>query len=935
MNFRMTGLLSLLSVMAMTTGADVKAGKLQGEITLDGKLDEAVWKETPAHSDFKMLKGRNKQNRRPTRTEFRIICDENHIYIGLRCEEKEIRQLVKTWTAGPSEMWQNDAVEIFLAPCGRKEKYYQFALGAANSRFVQYYEEAGNTTPETFGGRFDSAVFYGDDFWSAEIRIPLTAFYHTPHSEWSTKWLVNVTRSRPKAGEYATWSPLLNKYHEPGSFRTVSGFPAKPAGQIASIATADAALTRFRDDRHYDGKFKIRIDSEKAAENLHLNLHSEQLDKDAGQKISLKRGKNSITIPAEFKQPGKMTITMELKNSDDKVLAERQYVLNAKYEPIRIAFDRPFYSQCFFPGQDASRIKGRVLVSADIHEIALSSGGETYRLPVRGGVAAFDIQNTQTEGKIVLKAEFEQAGKKTAQTQTVRILKPTGRKMVWIESPRRLVINGKRSFGFGWYGGGGRGGFRISQAFADKYPSPAAKHPFNFGSPVMMTAPQLLRGTPVSTEYMLDTVPSEIMKKKIRQRIEQNSQRDFDYYYLADEPEFHNVSAVYLEHMYKLIKELDPFHPVMIITTRPEVFIDCADILNPHIYIKPIVDDRGRRTLGTPVSAAADAARQILHSDRKDKLIFGTPQVFNYRYVNQYAVFPTFDETNAWIWSLICCGGQGLTPFIYYDHASRPDLDFGVDYIYNSIDRLSDWLTGPNEAVKVDTSDKNVETSLIEAERGILLIAVNVSPEKQSLRISSPVLKKYTELFRFREEGKQKIDGDGFYLTLDPYQVHIYSSGKLDEGLFSLSELRKKIAAAEKDRCSSPSILFEKGKRIEFNSSPVNGTDTSVPEDKLFDGVRNITGWLPLVGKHIWIELGFRKFTAKFTRLRIYGANLGVPDFSILKYGKWITLKPTEVKREKYLLELNFGQKYSTVKCRIDWKKWIRDFEIYEIELIP
>lgn len=96
MNFRMTGLLSLLSVMAMTTGADVKAGKLQGEITLDGKLDEAVWKETPAHSDFKMLKGRNKQNRRPTRTEFRILCDENHIYIGLRCEEKEIRQLVKT-----------------------------------------------------------------------------------------------------------------------------------------------------------------------------------------------------------------------------------------------------------------------------------------------------------------------------------------------------------------------------------------------------------------------------------------------------------------------------------------------------------------------------------------------------------------------------------------------------------------------------------------------------------------------------------------------------------------------------------------------------------------------------------------------------------------------------------------------------------------------
>ena len=103
----------------------------------------------------------------------------------------------------------------------------------------------------------------------------------------------------------------------------------------------------------------------------------------------------------------------------------------------------------------------------------------------------------------------------------------------------------------------------------------------------------------------------------------------------------------------------------------------------------------------------------------------------------------------------------------------------------------------------------------------------------------------------------------------------------------------------------------------------------------LFDGVHDILAWRPIGGKAPWMELGFRKFTAKFSRLRIYGANLKAPEFSILKYGKWNILQPAEIKQDKYWLELDFGKTFSTVKCRIDWKKWTRGLELYEIELIP
>jgi hypothetical protein len=108
-----------------------------------------------------------------------------------------------------------------------------------------------------------------------------------------------------------------------------------------------------------------------------------------------------------------------------------------------------------------------------------------------------------------------------------------------------------------------------------------------------------------------------------------------------------------------------------------------------------------------------------------------------------------------------------------------------------------------------------------------------------------------------------------------------------------------------------------------------------VKEDKFFDGVKDILAWRPKdYLQPIWIELGFRKFTAKFSKLQIYGWQLNEPEFSILKYGKWIRLKPVSMKKEKYSLELDFGKTFSTVKCRLEWTKGNKGFEIYEFELL-
>lgn len=912
---------------------------LKGSLVLDGKLDESAWKQAVPQSGFSILKSRNKNNLKPAKTEFRILADAKNLYLGIRCSEPEMKNLTIKTKKGSENIWAEDSVEVFLAPCGRKENFYQFVITAGNVTWCQYYEEAGNVTPENFGARFDSEVFIGKNFWSVEARIPWNAFYHTPSHEWKDKWLFNVVRTRIKKSEYSSWSQLQSGYREPGNFRTVSGFPKKRAEQGIFISNVTGLLQNMKQENHYTGILQIPVNAEQEQHCLFLNVVSDGIHAIAGKTVVLKRSNNLLEIPAIFTKTGKITFKVELRNGKGATVAERFSTVNIKYEPIKFIFEKPFYSQNFYPGQDSSRISGTLQISALVSSVILNAGDKSYPLPVKNGIAVFDIPNPVKAGSVTLSAFIEKNGKKTAEQKAeIKILNATGRKMVWIEKPGRLVVNGKRIFGLGWYGGAGRGGFLISEAFAEKYPSPAAKHPYNIDRMVLIAPPNILKSIG-SSEYERDVYPSEKAIQKFLQTIEQNKNKDFIYYYLADEPEFHGVSSVYLEHVYHIIKKADPYHPVMIITTTPDKFMNCADILNPHPYIKPMVNEKGIRTLGRPVNAITDSARLFLKANRKDKLLFGTPQVFNYRHVNQYAVFPTFDEVNAWIWGLICCGGQGLTPFIYYDHASRPDLNFGMDYIYTSIDRLSPYLTAPVEPLPATVDNQNIEQRLMETKDGGLLILANTSPEKQRVTCQAEALKKYNSLYLFRESGMQNVGQGKITLNMEPYQVRIFTSRKLDQGMITMTEFRRKVAAAEKDRCSSPSILFEKGHRIEVSSSLCVITDTCVPEDKLFDGVKDVFAWRPRYyntpDQPAWLELGFRKFTAKFSKLRVFGWKLGEPEFSILKYGEWITLKPVSVKKGKYSVEADFGKIYTTVKCRVKWKNVPAGFEIYEFELIP
>jgi hypothetical protein len=209
-------------------GAEMEAKNKYG-IVLDGKMDEPVWDTVAPYTGFKKLVSEGGQPAVPD-TIFKVLPCEDRVYFGVMClEPDEMDKILEARYAGSKFM--SSSVELFMSPSGTGYDIYQFLVSINEQTMSNYYAEDGNIQPDRYAPDWSCAVHIGEDYWSAEIELPLTAFYWTSHERWSDKWLVNVARNRrlPLGGmQYTTWSPLKFCFLEPANYNSMSGFPVRP-----------------------------------------------------------------------------------------------------------------------------------------------------------------------------------------------------------------------------------------------------------------------------------------------------------------------------------------------------------------------------------------------------------------------------------------------------------------------------------------------------------------------------------------------------------------------------------------------------------------------------------------------------------------------------------------------------------------------------------
>lgn len=191
---------------------------------VDGDLSKPVWASLPE------IHLRLAQDGAPPlqSTTVRGCWDGENLYLAFDCQDADIRA---TFRSRDDRVWQEEAVEAFIAPYGDLRHYYEFQSSPINVvRDLTVTSPNARAENLTFDGSWDcagwqTAAVQQPPGWQAEWRIPLGELLDPGAGPVRSgeEWRINLFRiDRFPREEYSSWSPTPGEpfsFHRPSRFR--------------------------------------------------------------------------------------------------------------------------------------------------------------------------------------------------------------------------------------------------------------------------------------------------------------------------------------------------------------------------------------------------------------------------------------------------------------------------------------------------------------------------------------------------------------------------------------------------------------------------------------------------------------------------------------------------------------------------------------------
>jgi Carbohydrate family 9 binding domain-like len=142
--------------------------------TIDGKLDDAAWKDVKPFSAF-LVVGTEKEA--SVQTEVKAVFRRGAIYFGIKCFDPDTAKLMAKATERDGAVGADDAVEIFINPEGKG--FYQLLVNSKGTRADLAYPApkgmgklAWNPSPD-----WKAVSRVSEGYWVTEIEIPFKAVW--------------------------------------------------------------------------------------------------------------------------------------------------------------------------------------------------------------------------------------------------------------------------------------------------------------------------------------------------------------------------------------------------------------------------------------------------------------------------------------------------------------------------------------------------------------------------------------------------------------------------------------------------------------------------------------------------------------------------------------------------------------------------------------
>jgi len=876
-------------------------------ITLDGRLDEAVWQTVKEYTGFRKPDYNGGEMwEDAAQTSFKILPCDDRIYVGVKCKEPDMEYAEKTKALWNS--WGTTSIEMLFSPSGNPIEFYQFFVALNGNTDCLYYAEGGQIQPDPYAPHWNSAVYAGEDYWSIEVEIPLSAFYMTPNTRWSNSWLVNMCRTRlykidddNYGRDLGTWCRTEQGFIEPQSFAKIEGLPVRQDEDDVYISSAEVNLTEKLEDG-YRGTMSVKVTLAAEGEFTFTSSDTETVT------VNLPAGSCAFTAPCFFAELGRPKVTLTLCRESTGAEYSRSYPVLVTFEPVKIKFTLPEYRNNFYPGQDYTKVVGTAFSAKPI-TLTLEGPGIPAKTitPDADGSFCFETSNFQ-EGEAWLTAAADGYEVK----KKIRRLAPTGHTMTWI-SGGNLVLNGKPVLRRNFYGPYYRGG----EQFNARYAADDLSETKDFDTYYRLQPEFLLpeSGKPGGEVYK-DQMPSEAMLRAVDAVIEAHKDEDFTHYYIADEPDCRNVSEVYLQNLYEYAAQKDPYHLVLVATRSPSRYVNIADWFETHPYLNPFYRPDGTRTYGREINAVGAFVEDLAKLNLPNKCIGFLYTCFAYKMVSNSSDYPTFEELLCHTWAAMIRGGKSLWPYAYHDVNDRPALYEGTRYVFSSFAALEDMvLMG-----KRTTLYRTLEAEAVRYEHSgeKMFVLVNMKPYEQKVTLEG-ISGTWHE---FRHN--RCITGNTF--DLKPFEVVIGTTAVLDAGIPTYQQTVEKIDKLEQERTHRGSLLFGCEEKVSVTTSaPVH-----VYNYKMFDGMRDNQAVIFANGEKYY-EVAMTDVKPTFSKIAIYGNNVDDTKVFVRNGGELSVPAIAEIRREQYSTTFCLTEAISPEALRLEFYK--DSVELYELEV--
>ena len=162
--------ISLSAQIKELTFYEVKQAKTAPVI--DGKLDDAAWKEADIHNSYYVFWNQNPPLSKD-KTETCLLYDSRGIYIGIVNHEKNIDKLRKLITVqGDNNAWTDDCAEIYVDRWASGIEYRRFVVTCTGIMADTMRLDEANMRDEWDADGWSAKTSINKDEWVAEVFIP-------------------------------------------------------------------------------------------------------------------------------------------------------------------------------------------------------------------------------------------------------------------------------------------------------------------------------------------------------------------------------------------------------------------------------------------------------------------------------------------------------------------------------------------------------------------------------------------------------------------------------------------------------------------------------------------------------------------------------------------------------------------------------------------